>query len=119
MKNHPSLPIIVSKNGVVYKDGEPVSSRNSNDYRAVSIEGKSYFVHRLVAETYLPNPNDYPIVNHIDCDKSNNCLGNLEWCSQQMNIQHALENDRFNKPQESKSVKWRMWTDKSFWGVSE
>ena len=48
-------------------------------------------IHRLVAETYLPKPNNYKIVNHIDGDKQNNKLENLEWCTNADNINHALK----------------------------
>jgi hypothetical protein len=46
-------------------------------------------VHRLVAEAFLPNPGALPCVNHIDCNRSNNDVGNLEWCTQQQNLEHA------------------------------
>lgn len=49
-------------------------------------------VHRLVAQYFLGNCNDYPYVNHKDLDKSNNKLSNLEWCTQKHNIQHAHAN---------------------------
>lgn len=47
---------------------------------------KSAQVHRLVAEAFLPNPNGFPIVNHKDEDRTNNCVSNLEWCTQQHNV---------------------------------
>ena len=48
--------------------------------------GKHYLVHRLVALTYIPNHNNYPQVNHKDCNKQNNNLNNLEWCTNDYNI---------------------------------
>lgn len=67
-----------------------------NGYKSVNLYKnqtcKHCYVHRLVAEAFLPNENDYNYINHIDCNKLNNSVENLEWCSQKQNIQHSLEN---------------------------
>ena len=47
-------------------------------------------LHRIVAETFINNPHNLPEVNHIDEDKTNNNVSNLEWCSRQYNAQHSL-----------------------------
>jgi uncharacterized protein (DUF2147 family) len=54
--------------------------------------GKFYLVHRIMAQTYLPKDDTRNFVNHIDGNKENNFLCNLEWCTHKENMQHAWEN---------------------------
>lgn len=55
---------------------------------------KNCKVHRLVAESFLPNPNNYSQINHIDEDKTNNNLSNLEWCDAKYNTNYGKRNIR-------------------------
>ena len=52
---------------------------------------KNIFVHRLVAETFIPNPNNLSEVNHIDLDKSNNRVTNLEWVTKIENMERCVQ----------------------------
>ena len=68
---------------------------DKNGYRSVHlyINGKRYskFIHQLVAQAFIPNPENKPYVNHINPDPSKNTVDNLEWCTQKENIQHCID----------------------------
>ena len=67
-----------------------------NGYYRVSFsinrKRKQFYVHRLIAEYFIPNPKNLPQVNHIDGNKLNNSLDNLEWVTVQDNVIHAYKN---------------------------
>jgi hypothetical protein len=62
-------------------------------YKIVSLtrdgKTKAHFVHRLVAEAFIDNPDDLPMVNHKDEDKTNNFAENLEWCTNEYNVNYG------------------------------
>lgn len=66
---------------------------NKSGYNRVILHkdkhGKEFLVHRLVAEAFIPNPNNLPCINHKDENKANNCVENLEWCTQKYNSNYG------------------------------
>jgi hypothetical protein len=71
-------------------DGKQLSvSKNSQGYSRVLINKKATRLHRLIAERYIPNPQNHPIVDHEDEDKDNNSVDNLNWVSYSENSKKA------------------------------
>ena len=90
-----SLPKYMYPNGYPQLRKEkllkPSCTGKYRNYLAVCLRGKQYRVHRLVAEAFIPNPNNYPMVNHIDKNTLNNQVDNLEWCTNQYNVKYSAK----------------------------
>ena len=90
-----------------------VGIKDKYGYLSVSLckDGKikHYLLHRLVAQTFIPNPDNLPQINHKDEDKTNNAASNLEWCDRKYNNNYGTRNERVakglrNHPNKSKTV---------------
>lgn len=95
---------IVSSDGHVYSTHNSARSfyhqeikqrMNADGYMVITTGKtgcrKTSSVHRMVAEAFIPNPDNLPEVNHIDCDRTNNHVNNLEWCSHFDNIHYSIK----------------------------
>lgn len=86
-KQHPTLNIQVSNKGRIKKFKKnglsyiPLLNKHSSGYVKVSFNHKDYLVHRLVAELFIPNPDNKDCVQHIDGDTTNNQVENLKWAT--------------------------------------
>ena len=89
----------INKCGDVYSSstGEKLVWNLSHKYYYVHVGGKDRLVHRVVAETFIPNPDNLPEVDHIDGDKSNNCVENLRWVTRSQNMKYAFESGVLNE----------------------
>lgn len=91
-----------------------LSNNNSKKYWRVGIQinnkQKHIAVHRLVAEVFIPNPNNLSQINHIDGNKNNNHVSNLEWCDNSYNQKHAWDKGLKNHTKMSKNSSFRKLT---------
>lgn len=73
---------------------------NNKGYKKVLISVKELnfkkrlFLHRLLATTFIENPNNYPFINHINSNTLDNNISNLQWCDQSMNVKHSYDTGR-------------------------
>lgn len=96
----------ISSNGVIRSLGNDKTRKekilkpaiNNKGYLYVGLhkqrKRKHYLIHRLVAEAFIPNPNNYPIINHKDENPLNNNVSNLEWCTYEHNNNYGTRNQR-------------------------
>jgi hypothetical protein len=88
---------VISGNKKVHRKGKFIKQglrgRDGLKYKFVRLSNngdcKTFSVHRLVAEAFLENPNNFEEVNHKDENSLNNCVNNLEWCNRQYNIEYS------------------------------
>lgn len=76
-------------------------AKEKNGYLRINLSKNGFkkrmSIHKLVAMTFIPNPNNYPQINHKDENKQNNCVDNLEWCTQIYNINYGNATKKHSK----------------------
>lgn len=90
IKNHKGL-----LEPAINKDGYRQCCLRSNGQK------KNVVLHRLIATTFIPNPQNLPVINHLDGNKLNNAITNLEWCTVKRNTNHAIEIGLFSREGEN------------------
>lgn len=86
----------VSTTGDIYRreNNEYILAKQNTcklGYKRICLNRVKFLVHRLVAFAFIPNPNHYPMINHIDNNPSNNNVENLEWCTNSHNQLHSYK----------------------------
>lgn len=97
MKQFRDSNYLVSEDGKIFKNGKEVSqSKMTRGYLSTSLylekgsRAKTFYVHRVVAEVFIPNEFNKPLVNHKNGNKFDNSVSNLEWVTYEENSQHSV-----------------------------
>ena len=131
ISNYGRIRSLKFRNKVCEKDRVIIMKPNlRNGYFVINLRKnanrKSFQVHRLVAQTFIENPFNYPIVNHIDFNPKNNNVENLEWCTQKQNVNHSrcnmkgkshkLRDKNYGITYRKKSDKYEVSVKKKYYG---
>ena len=134
IKKHPTLDIyclsdgrlLKRTNGRTNKYDFTYGTMNKKGYMVTQCEGKQYRVHRLIADAFLPNPENKPTVDHIDRNRLNNRLSNLRWAdlSEQKNNSSLVINRlqlgvRQSEDQEAYTDRWREYAQNNIYMYAE
>ena len=88
-----------------YKSQKISPQKHKSGYWCVNVQvnkqRKHFYVHRLIAIYFIPNPNNLPFINHKDCNRVNNNIDNLEWCSNMHNTQSINTSRNFGSVSKS------------------
>ena len=99
IENHPSY--FISNFGRVFskKSNKVMKNRvvSKKGYQQITLDNSQLLVHRLVAQAFIPNPNNLPCVNHKDENPGNNDFRNLEWCTYKYNSNYGTNPSRHSK----------------------
>ena len=102
LKNHPSYEIYTDfpysiRKRCSHRVIKTWRDQTRGNYYCILLDGKRYRLHRIIAEHFIPNPDNLPQVDHIDRDRGNNRISNLRWCTAMQNVNNRVDNELIDK----------------------
>lgn len=90
------------RNSIKFENKQVTATKDASGYLQILVvkpsgETSSEKIHRLIAKAFIPNPKNYPCINHKDEDKTNNKISNLEWCTVDYNNSYGTRNERIKE----------------------
>lgn len=103
-KNGDIISLYYNSTSNFYKNVSTTKEKGYIRVKLINDKGvrKNILVHRLVAETFIPNPNNYVEINHKDYNRANNSVDNLEWCTKSYNMRYSSCNRHYTNPNKIK-----------------